>query len=74
MKEKEDEIKTLKERLNSFESQAMKIKDQVDELKYTMNDNLKMIDYGGMLTERMATKLNITERPTVSDKAQIAHT
>jgi hypothetical protein len=36
----------------------------MDELKQTMNNNLKMIDYGMMLTERMATKLNITERPT----------
>jgi chaperonin cofactor prefoldin len=44
--EKENEIKTLKERLNLYESQAMKIKDQVDELKHTMNNNLKMIDYG----------------------------
>jgi hypothetical protein len=42
----------------------MKLKDQMDELKQTMNDNLKMIDYGRMLTERMATKLKITERPT----------
>jgi hypothetical protein len=47
-----------------YESQAMKLKDQMDELKQTMNDNLKMTDYGRMLTERMATKLNITERPT----------
>jgi len=47
-----------------YESQAMKLKDQMDELKQTMNDNLKMTDYGRMLTERMATKLKITERPT----------
>jgi hypothetical protein len=47
-----------------YESHAMKLKDEMDELKQTMNDNLKMIDYGMMLTERMATKLNITERPT----------
>jgi hypothetical protein len=45
-----------------YESQAIKLKDEMDELKQTMNDNLKMIDYGKMLTERMATKLNITER------------
>jgi hypothetical protein len=42
----------------------LKLKDEMDELKQTMNDKLKMIDYGRMLTERMATKLNITERPT----------
>ena len=47
-----------------YESQAMKLKDQMDELKQTMNDNLKMTDYGRMLTERMSTKLKITERPT----------
>ena len=47
-----------------YESHATKLKDEMDELKQTMNDNLKMIDYGMMLTERMATKLNITERPT----------
>jgi hypothetical protein len=61
LKEKEDGIKTLKERLNSFESQAMKIKDQVDELKHTMNGNLKMIDYGRMLTERMTTEKQLEE-------------
>ncbi len=32
LKEKEDEIKTLKERLNSYESQTMELKVQVDEL------------------------------------------
>jgi hypothetical protein len=47
-----------------YESQAIKLKDEMDELKQTMNDKLKMIDYGMMLTERMATKLNITEKPT----------
>jgi hypothetical protein len=46
LKEKENEIKTLKERLNLYESQAMKLKNQVDESKQTMNHNLKMIDYG----------------------------
>jgi hypothetical protein len=50
--------------ITRYESQAIKLKDEMDELKQTMNDNLKMIDYGRMLTERMATKLNITERPT----------
>jgi hypothetical protein len=47
-----------------FESHAIKLKDEMDELKQTMIDKLKMINYGRMLTERMATKLNITERPT----------
>ena len=50
--------------IDRYESQAIKLKDEMDELKQTMNDNLKMIDYGRMLTERMATKLNMTERPT----------
>ena len=45
----------------------MKIKHHVDELKHTMNNNLVMIDYTNRLSELLASKFNITERPTEND-------
>jgi hypothetical protein len=43
LKQKEDEIESLKERLNSYDSQAMKLNEQIEELRriYLRNTNSK---------------------------------
>jgi hypothetical protein len=60
----------LKERLNSYELQAMQTFDVTVKLKQRMDeldDLQKLSDYGLILAEKMATKFNITERPTETE-------
>jgi hypothetical protein len=63
---KSDEIQAMRvvtERMKHSEQLSL----VVDGLTAKLNNTQKLVDYGRMLSERIATKLNITERPTETE-------
>ena len=75
---KSDEIKMLKVqmqqkevKLSSMEKSFIGQQNEMDQIKQEMNNNLVMIDYTNRLSELLASKFNITERPTENDLQEL---
>jgi uncharacterized membrane protein YheB (UPF0754 family) len=75
---KSDEIEMLKvqmqqkeDKLSSMEKYFIGQQNEMDRIKQEMNDNLVMIDYTNRLSELLATKFNITERPTEKELQEL---
>ena len=76
LKEKEHEIKMLKERLSSYELQAMQIHDVTVKLQQRMDkldDVQKLTDYGSIPSEKLAATSYAQENNYCSNTGNLHH-